>query len=112
MATVKVDLAPTDEEDSGSSDTEERARGLTHAVLMSHREAEICKDEAEEDSYSYTSVHPVKCDDMLYPPRGLAHYDLSSLSCGLLCTTITTLVSPPMSSKKRSVWRRKPSAKD
>jgi len=52
-------------------------------VLMSRREAELCKDEADDDLYSYTSVRPVKCNDMLYPPRGLAHYDLSSLSCGL-----------------------------
>ena len=82
MATVKVDLAPTDEEGSVSSDTEKRARGLTHAVLMSRKEAELCKDESEDESYSYTSVKPVKCNDRLYPPRGLAHYDHSSLSCG------------------------------
>ena len=83
MTTCIVDLAPTDEEGSISSDTEERARRLSHAMLLSQHATGSCKDEAEDDSPSSdTSVHEVVCNDKLYPPRGLAHFDLASLSCG------------------------------
>jgi len=83
MTTVKVDLAPTDEEGSDISDIEERARALEYAAFKSCNEPEAFKEETDDDSYSYTEIIPVKCSNTLIPPRGLANYDLTTLSCGL-----------------------------
>ena len=47
MTTVKVDLAPTDEEGSDISDIEERARALEYAAFRSRNEAEACMEDAD-----------------------------------------------------------------
>ena len=66
MTTVKVDLAPTDEEGSDISDIEERARALEYAAFRSCNEVEACKEEDDEDSYSYTEIIPVKCLSLIH----------------------------------------------
>jgi hypothetical protein len=52
-------------------------------MLLSQGATGPGKDESEDDSPSSdTSVHEVVCNDKVNPPRGLAHFDLASLSCG------------------------------
>ena len=76
MRTSKVDLNPTDEEES-IDDIEARAKNLAEAAERTL----IPTDELSPSSE--TSIHEVVCDGSIFPPCDLGTHDVRTLSCCL-----------------------------